>query len=366
MKVSRAVFEVAAPAVTEETRLASARGEHPAFKALSHEDRLTALFVLSRDKNPEVAGAALKSMGEIPVHEILSALEKPADPLILEKIAELYKDNEAIVTMTALNPGVSDHTLILLAGSGPEEIIGFLSDERRRLLKNPAIFGAMKENPLLPRHLLAELEEYMASGGKAAGSAFAGLKQEEFEEVKKLLDASAPPEECAPETAKKPDAPIVKASDELDEDAKKAVKSAGDQINIYKMAGSMTFGQKIKLALIGNKSAREFFAKDTNKLISSAVLKNPRITEDEVFKIASSKGSSDENLRQIARRKEWLKNYNIKLSLATNPKTPAAISIRLLDSIAEKDLQTISKSKNVPAVLASSAKRKIEAKAQKH
>ena len=40
-------------------------------------------------------------------------------------------------------------------------------------------------------------------------------------------------------------------------------------------------------------------------------------------------------------RKEFLQNYKIKLALVTNPKTPAAISLKLLNYVMEKDLRSI-------------------------
>ena len=67
-------------------------------------------------------------------------------------------------------------------------------------------------------------------------------------------------------------------------------------------------------------------------------------------------------LRHISRNKEWVTSYGIRVGMLTNPKTPLTISLKLLDSVYEKDLHSVAKSKNVPTALASAARRKLEAK----
>jgi len=127
----------------------------------------------------------------------------------------------------------------------------------------------------------------------------------------------------------------------------------------------MNTGEKLKLALSGNKAARDLLIKDSNKVVSMAVLKNPKITEEEVQRLALTKGTNDEMLRHISRNKEWVKSYGIRVGMLTNPKTPLTISLKLLDSVYEKDLHSVAKSKNVPNALASAARRKLEAKGKR-
>ena len=142
-------------------------------------------------------------------------------------------------------------------------------------------------------------------------------------------------------------------------------RSRADEQNIYKIITQLNAGQKLKLALSGNKSARDLLIKDSNKIISMAVLKNPRITEEEVQKVTLTKGTNDDMLRHIARNKEWVKSYGIRVGMLTNPKTPLTVSLKLLDTVYEKELHSIAKSKNIPNALASAARRKLEAKGKK-
>jgi hypothetical protein len=68
---------------------------------------------------------------------------------------------------------------------------------------------------------------------------------------------------------------------------------------------------------------------------------------------------SDEILRIISVNRNWMKNYVVVSALARNPKTPLAVSMRLLNRLSEKDLRTLSTNRNVPEVLRTSARKKI-------
>jgi hypothetical protein len=52
-----------------------------------------------------------------------------------------------------------------------------------------------------------------------------------------------------------------------------------------------------------------------------------------------------------------MKIYPIRLSLATNPRTPIAIARRLVPSLGQKDLRNISRSKCVSTLVAGEARR---------
>ena len=86
----------------------------------------------------------------------------------------------------------------------------------------------------------------------------------------------------------------------------------------------MTVFQKIKLARMGNKEARGLLVRDRNKIVATAAVRSPKITENEVAGFAKARNVSDEVMRIIARNREWTRNYKVKLALATNPKCPQA------------------------------------------
>ena len=115
--------------------------------------------------------------------------------------------------------------------------------------------------------------------------------------------------------------------------------------------------QKIKLARLGGKEARALLVKDRNRIVSSSVLASPKLTETEVVSFAQSRSIGDELLRGIANNREWTKNYQIKLALASNPKTPQPQAIKFLNYLQERDLRNLMKSKDVPSNISTHARR---------
>jgi hypothetical protein len=115
--------------------------------------------------------------------------------------------------------------------------------------------------------------------------------------------------------------------------------------------------QKIRLALVGNLEARNLLIHDPNKVIPLAVLRNPKLSEDEVVMYAQLRSLAEDVFSAMAKHKTWVKNYQVKLALVSNPKAPLSLAIKLLDHLHDRDLQNISKSKNVSYILARSAAR---------
>src|SRR5439155_2251216 len=97
--------------------------------------------------------------------------------------------------------------------------------------------------------------------------------------------------------------------------------------------------------------------RNTNKLLRRFVLLNPRIGEDEVIAVTRNKSADDELLRMIAERREWMRNYQVRLGLATNPKARLPVALRQVGTLEERDLRIIAKAKNVPAAVAAQARR---------
>lgn len=134
--------------------------------------------------------------------------------------------------------------------------------------------------------------------------------------------------------------------------------------NLYKIIGKLSIPQKIKLALLGNKTARQLMIKESNRIISLAVLDNARISEAEIESVAKDRNLDEMIYRKIARNSSWMKIYSIKCGLICNPRLPTDISMKWLKYLQDKDIKVLSKSKNIPQVVARAAL-KIHAQRQK-
>jgi hypothetical protein len=126
---------------------------------------------------------------------------------------------------------------------------------------------------------------------------------------------------------------------------------------LYGQILAMGMAEKLKLALRGNKDARTILIRDGSKLIRRFVLQNPRISDSEVIAVARNRSADEEMVRMIAERREWMRNYQVRLALATNPKTPLVVALKQVSSLDERDQRTLAKSKNVPQAVAAQARR---------
>jgi hypothetical protein len=97
----------------------------------------------------------------------------------------------------------------------------------------------------------------------------------------------------------------------------------------------------------GDREARGILIRDSNKVVCSAVVKNPRITEQEIENIAAMRTVADEVLRIIALNRTWIRSYIIIHNLARNPRTPIPTAMNILPRIRTKDLQQITQNRNV-------------------
>lgn len=132
--------------------------------------------------------------------------------------------------------------------------------------------------------------------------------------------------------------------------------------SLLKQIKEMTIPQKIKLALFGNQSARTILLRDSNRIIPMFVLDNPKITDNEIVEISKNNQLDEQILRSIGNNLQWMKSYQIKFNLVCNAKTPLDISLRWLKFIKDKDLRQLARSKSVPQVIASQARKMVEQK----
>jgi len=119
----------------------------------------------------------------------------------------------------------------------------------------------------------------------------------------------------------------------------------------------MNIAERVKLAILGNKEARTILVRDPNRIVSGAVLKNPRLTDMEIINIAQSKTVDEDILREISMARRWAKIYQVKVALVNNPKTPSHVSLNLIRHLRDRELRGLLGNKNLPGVITSTARK---------
>ena len=109
----------------------------------------------------------------------------------------------------------------------------------------------------------------------------------------------------------------------------------------------LTVSEKVKFAMKGSGEVRGVLIRDSNKQVILSVLANPKITDSEIEAVARNRSILEDALRVIAKKKEWTKNYSIKLALVQNSKTPVGLAMKFVSTLKKKDLKQLEKNKNV-------------------
>jgi len=129
--------------------------------------------------------------------------------------------------------------------------------------------------------------------------------------------------------------------------------------SLFHLIQKMTVAKKVEFAMKCNKEARTVLIRDINRLVQMSVIKSPKITDSEVVMIANNRSVHEDVLRFISTQREWMKNYEVRVGLVFNPKTPLFISTKLVYSLKERELSKLGKSKSVPRVLGITAVRRL-------
>src|SRR5262249_22634801 len=117
---------------------------------------------------------------------------------------------------------------------------------------------------------------------------------------------------------------------------------------VFKQILRMSPAQRLRAALRAGREARQILIRDTNRIVSSAVLRNPRLTEEEIVGYSAQKSLPDEIFRLIGSSRTWMSNYSVMHNMIRNPKTPVAIAMNNIGRLHTRDLQNICRDKNIP------------------
>jgi hypothetical protein len=66
---------------------------------------------------------------------------------------------------------------------------------------------------------------------------------------------------------------------------------------------------------------------------------------------------SEDVLRIISMNRSWMKNYGVVVGLSRNPKTPPAVSMRLLSRLNDRDMKALAMDRNIPESLRLAARK---------
>jgi len=154
------------------------------------------------------------------------------------------------------------------------------------------------------------------------------------------------------------------AASERTAEEKEAADTTPERQTLLQKLGRMTVAEKINAALMGNQEERTILVRDSNKIVSRAVIQSPKLTDQEVENIATMKNVSEEVLRLLAMNRKFIRSYSVARNLINNPRTPIDTSLPLIHRMNDRDLKELARNKNVAEVVRSMAIKLVRQKEQ--
>lgn len=121
----------------------------------------------------------------------------------------------------------------------------------------------------------------------------------------------------------------------------------------------MGMEDKINLALSGNREERMALAQDSNRSIHHHLLRNAKLTIDEVAYMSRLPSLNPDVLDKIAENPGYTQNPAVTKALVFNPRTPLRTALRLLDRLPRSELNVLSRRTGMNKRLVMAAKNKL-------
>lgn len=164
------------------------------------------------------------------------------------------------------------------------------------------------------------------------------------------VSIEANPREILSSLTARPEAPSQEdAMDDLEELTNEKRASVWDRVR------ALPYAEKIILATKTDRSERAVLIQENDPQILYYLLKNPRITTEEVLRIARMTSISAMAADLIAKTTQWSTNQEIRSALVNNPRTAPSLAVKLLATLSEREIRHIAKSNAVSQSLKQAA-----------
>ena len=127
--------------------------------------------------------------------------------------------------------------------------------------------------------------------------------------------------------------------------------------SVLQKIAALTVGERVQLAMKGNKDERFLLIRDGARVVPQAVLESPKLTDTEAEMFASMKNVQEVVFRGLSSKRKFVKNYRIQRNLAFNPKVPIDLALGLVNNLLLSDLKSLSINKEVPDTVRKAALR---------
>lgn len=339
-------------------RMMGARGMVP---SAPHETGAV-LLNLSFDPDESIRSAAKKQAAELPDDLLRAVLTSAAPPMAIYFMQAQRRLSPALVEAMLLNPATPDEVFVQAAKTCSESLTELIAGNQVRLLRTPSIIESLYLNENARMSTLDRLID-LARRNKVR---FDGLEVLQSLVEDESYDTAA----AAEASAKKVDLFKAVLMDSKLEDAEREIEEQGlteQEIierrqkeaesdtppekkttqNKAAAISQMSIAEKMRLATLGSHADRELLIKEANRLVHMAAVRSPKVQLRDIVVWSSNKALPDNVVTFIANHARYRRMYSILVNLANNPKTQLKDCVRMMQQLHDKDLQLLTRNRNV-------------------
>jgi hypothetical protein len=359
--VQKALSEGAPPAV----QLMAAKGVIPGAKP--HEI-VIAISVFASHADEKLRDAARASLAKLPPPVLSGALSADLPGSAILQLVTPYANQHEVIEKLLRMPRIGGDALELLAVSADERAGELIATNEELMLRHPLVIEKLYMNKQVRMSTADRLIELCVRNNvelsiPAFKEAALAIKNELIPEPSEeptyddILFRET--QAAAEQLALGDDEDTHEVDDEGEEKVKEKV------VPLYARMAEMTVSQKIRCATLGSAAERLLCVRDPNRLVAAAAAKSPLLKEPEAVQISASRVVSEDVLRILALNRDFTRNYQIKLNLVGNPRTPFTFSARLVPLLREAELKMLAKSKNVSSAISTAVRQQLAKKSAK-
>ena len=340
-----------------EGRLMVAQGLVP----VPPKEQLTIFCALSYDVEEAVAVAAKTSLLKMPSGLVNSLAEQSLSLPVFDTLLNIFKGKDETLVVLVANRDMPNDVLLKYLDAFSGDILDVVCNDLQRCLNSKDLVLGLRAASELRKASFDRMVETLVRSGiiyeelSECASVLGKLSATELDAAIETIPISEDCFDCLEQGDG--DTPSVAIGEDAEKDSLR--------IPMMKRIATLSVAQKIALAVRGNREARTILIRDSNRVISVAVIKNPRITEPEVVSAVKNHSLSGEIIRLIAMNKELTRSYQVKLALVYNPKTPTQTAMKFIGLLREADIRKISTSRGVPDPVSAQARRLVAKKKDK-
>lgn len=113
----------------------------------------------------------------------------------------------------------------------------------------------------------------------------------------------------------------------------------------------LTVGERRSLARLPHRAKLPALLLDPHPLVLRQLLGNPKLTEDDVVKLASLRPARASSIRALVEFPDWIVRTRVRMTLISNPLTPSQIAVPLTALCVRPELAEVAENPSLHVVL---------------